>query len=308
MHNNAGAKSILDLFEPPTSVEITNEGNGNGSGCCGTSSLGSIPIPAISTATATATATISASASARSHNTNGHGDNNPHPQQSATKQTYANKIPPIPTTARSPNIRILILGPPTNLPSDFALYQQYNLELMCSGPQMARSLMEWVADCDARRIQEVEKAATNRIEEATEEDLSYGLGLGVNANVAKYRGVERGYTLGNVEGLELCKELKAILLKKESLEREGVNVKGEGNGNGSRSRSGSASVSVGKKSIARTSASGENHDVKTAIDAKYNGIDLLPRLGDLRRCMRSAIGTVEGWIKRKHGGSGSWRG
>lgn len=117
--------------------------------------------------------------------------------------------------ARSPNIRILVLGPPTNLPDDFALYQQFNLELMCSGPQMARALMEWVQDSDGRRIQEVEKAATYQksilLEQTDEEETS--------KQIAKNKKVGQASTLSNVEGAELGKELRQILLKKEAFER-----------------------------------------------------------------------------------------
>merc|ERR1711971_916757 len=86
---------------------------------------------------------------------------------------------------------------------------------MCSGPQMARALMEWVQDSDGRRIQEVEKAATYQksilMEQTDEEETS--------KQIAKNKKVGQASTLSNVEGAELGKELRQILLKKEAFER-----------------------------------------------------------------------------------------
>ncbi len=74
---------------------------------------------------------------------------------------------------RSNNIRIIVLGPPTNIPHDFHLYNHYNIELMVSSSKMARALMEWVADCDGRRIAEVDHVANERVQELVE--FGYGV-------------------------------------------------------------------------------------------------------------------------------------
>jgi len=168
------------LFQPPASVEIASESQGNNG--CDVSSIASIISVPVSISIASQI-----------------GNN-------VKKQ------------ARSPNIRILVLGPPTNLPNDFSLYQQFNLELMCSGPQMARSLMEWVANCDARRIQEVEEAATYQ-----KSILLKAMQDHDSEQLAKHKKVGQASTLSNVEGAELGKELRQILLKKESLERNNQN-------------------------------------------------------------------------------------
>lgn len=184
--------SITGLFHPPPSVYIGE----NTTKTSDTSSIGSAPLSLSSV---------------------------PLPHLATSKQAHLLKNK---TNARSPNIRILVLGPPTNLPDDFALYQQFNLELMCSGPQMARALIEWVADCDARRIQEVEKAATYQqsilMQEISveERDLLF----------AKNKKAGQASTLSNMEGKELGKELKAILLKKKNLDRNGGNAYGNRNG------------------------------------------------------------------------------
>lgn len=117
---------------------------------------------------------------------------------------------------RSAHIRILVLGPPTNLPDDFSLYQQYNLELMISGPQMARSLMEWVADHDSRRIAEVEKAAIEQKSVLLEQkDES-------NTPVDGLKQFSQAVTLSHMEGVELGKELRAILIAKEKTKMNSI--------------------------------------------------------------------------------------
>lgn len=179
-----------DLFQPPaTSVEIHPN---QGASLCDVSSIGSLPL---STPSAVPVSTSGLNMS--------------------TQNTSVGKL------MRSPNIRILVLGPPTNVPHDFSLYQQFNLELMCSGPQMARALMEWVADCDARRIQEVEKAAMYQKSILLEED---------SQQIAKLKKIGQASTLSHVEGAELGKELRQILLKKESQERNSQHAKNGTNG------------------------------------------------------------------------------
>lgn len=226
-----------DLFQPPSSVEVphvtasvpSNVGTATGTGLnlCDVSSIGSVPpltAPVASVVSGgwnlanvpppAGNATAAAAAATMAHHT-----------LSATPTVATANATAGPVglvkQARSPNIRILVLGPPTNLPDDFALYQQFNLELMCSGPKMARELMEWVADCDARRIQEVEKAAMYQKSILLEEDNSH--------QIAKLKGIGQASTLSHVEGIELGKELRQILLKKESLERNAGQVTGGGN-------------------------------------------------------------------------------
>ena len=66
---------------------------------------------------------------------------------------------------RSNNIRIIVLGPPTNVPNDFNLYLHYNIEVMISSTKMARALMDWVADWDSRKIAEVDHIANETKQE-----------------------------------------------------------------------------------------------------------------------------------------------
>lgn len=120
---------------------------------------------------------------------------------------------------RSPHIRILVLGPPTNLPDDFSLYQQYNLELMISGPQMARSLMEWVADHDSRRIAEVEKAAIEQKSVLLEQKDER------NTPADGLKQFSQAVTLSHMEGAELGKELRAILIAKEKAKMNSISNK-----------------------------------------------------------------------------------
>ena len=202
--------SISDLFLPPPSVEIgTKHANKLFSD---TSSIGSASVPVVPLPTVK------------------------HKLQQQIK-------------TRSKNIRILVLGPPTNLPDDFALYQQFHLELMCSGPQIARALMEWVADCDTRRIQEVEEAANYQKSILMEQVLNKQDGM----NLVKHN---QASTLSNVEGAELGKEVRAILLHKESLERSNPSKNIELNGIGIDNTS--ITMSTSKQSIISNTNAREN--------------------------------------------------
>lgn len=144
---------------------------------------------------------------------------------------------------RSNNIRILVLGPPTNIPHDFNLYIHYNIEVMISSTKMARALMEWVADDDGRKIAEVDQVANERKKELllesndihvvekndhgliinnggggvinggnTNSDIGCGIG-GINGTdiAALKRG--QAATLTTLEGNALGKEVLAILNK-----------------------------------------------------------------------------------------------
>ena len=213
-----------DLFQPPPSVEIASASHGNGG--CDVSTIASIPIQI------------------------------PVPIPISSQIGNGN----VEKQARSPNIRILVLGPPTNLPNDFALYQQFNLELMCSGPQMARALMEWVANCDARRIQEVEEAATYQKDillKATDDNDS--------TQLAKHKQPGQASTLNQVEGAELGKELRQILLKKESLER---NIQNRVNGS---AHSDSNTVSSSQTHTHMQMLTQQWGSIKPSISTERNG-------------------------------------
>ena len=138
--------------------------------------------------------------------------------------------PMIPTRKRirSNQIRILVLGPPTNIPNDFNLYLHYNIEVMISSTKMARALMEWVADCDGRKIAEVDQVANERKKELllienNEKEDSNGCCGGGNGGV-NYGAVglvkndvnRRSATLTGAEGTALGKEIRALLKAKDT--------------------------------------------------------------------------------------------
>ena len=72
----------------------------------------------------------------------------------------------LPPRNRSPRIRILVLGPPVGYPRSFDLYHHHGIELMVSGPEVARALMDWVTDAEERKRTEVERAAAEFMGEA----------------------------------------------------------------------------------------------------------------------------------------------
>lgn len=63
-------------------------------------------------------------------------------------------------TMRPALIRIVVLGPPVGYPRCFDDYFHHNIEVMVSGPEVAQSLMLWVADVVQRRKTEVQRAAS----------------------------------------------------------------------------------------------------------------------------------------------------
>jgi Alanine racemase, N-terminal domain len=62
---------------------------------------------------------------------------------------------------RSPQIRILVLGPPVGYPRCFDEYFHYGIEVMCSGPEVAKAMIEWVSDERSRKRTQVERAAND---------------------------------------------------------------------------------------------------------------------------------------------------
>ena len=64
-----------------------------------------------------------------------------------------------------PRVRILVLGAPVGYPGCFDVYLHYDIEVMVSGAEVAKSLGEWRKDHDGRRRAEVEMVAESRKEE-----------------------------------------------------------------------------------------------------------------------------------------------
>jgi alanine racemase len=60
---------------------------------------------------------------------------------------------------RQGHIRILVLGPPVGFPRCFDDYYHHNIEVMISGPEVAKALLEWVLNKAERMRKQVERAA-----------------------------------------------------------------------------------------------------------------------------------------------------
>ncbi|KAG7353875.1 alanine racemase [Nitzschia inconspicua] len=69
---------------------------------------------------------------------------------------------------RQAHVRILVLGPPVGFPRCFDDYYHHNIEVMVSGPEVAKALLEWVLNKKERMRKQVERAAA----EAKERILS----------------------------------------------------------------------------------------------------------------------------------------
>lgn len=88
---------------------------------------------------------------------------------------------------RQTHIRILVLGPPVGFPRCFDDYHHHNIEVMISGPEVARALLEWVCNEDERKRTLVERVAAESKERILLEQphhdnngTSNGIGPGLN--------------------------------------------------------------------------------------------------------------------------------
>lgn len=144
---------------------------------------------------------------------------------------------------RPSNIRILVLGPPVGFPRCFDEYFHHNIEVMISGPEVAKALYEWVHDPNERKRTQVERAAAESKEMARKGHHHHqpqrpippprnGQGAAIlehrdslvseasaSENSASSETQSRSYvpsaTLGNVTGSDLAKEVREILKNQE---------------------------------------------------------------------------------------------
>lgn len=72
---------------------------------------------------------------------------------------------------RPAHIRILVLGPPVGFPRCFDDYYHHNIEVMISGPEVARALLEWVYNKDERKRTLVERVANESKERILSTEL-----------------------------------------------------------------------------------------------------------------------------------------
>jgi alanine racemase len=139
-------------------------------------------------------------------------------------------------SARPPNIRILVLGPPVGFPRCFDDYFHHSIEVMISGPEVAKALYQWVHDPDERKRTQVERSAMESKERAlkgpppaaprtmpnpvmeqrdsTVSDASTSENS-LSSDTAAPRHHPPSATLGNVTGSDLAKELREILKKQQ---------------------------------------------------------------------------------------------
>mmetsp|Transcript_7518 Transcript_7518/g.18082 ORF Transcript_7518/g.18082 Transcript_7518/m.18082 type:complete len:494 (+) Transcript_7518:20-1501(+) len=136
---------------------------------------------------------------------------------------------------RPPRIRILVLGPPAPAKNAFDDFLHFNIEVMISGPEVAKALLEWVCNTEERKRLQVERAATeakeralqlqsnvqqtqqganptSRLRKKSSDSDSSNNENSVDFNVEAsqlYR--PPSATLGNVTGMDLAKEVRQIL-------------------------------------------------------------------------------------------------
>ncbi len=140
---------------------------------------------------------------------------------------------------RPPNIRILVLGPPVGFPRCFNDYFHHNIEVMISGPEVAKALYEWVHDPNERKRTQVEMAAMEAKEmalkghpppphqrpmpnmvmdprDSTVSDASTSESSQASDSLLRRHHRPPSATLGNVTGSDLAKELREILQNQQS--------------------------------------------------------------------------------------------
>ncbi|GKY92355.1 hypothetical protein MPSEU_000206400 [Mayamaea pseudoterrestris] len=161
-------------------------------------------------------------------------------QESATPEETARIMRPT-------RIRILVLGPPVGFPRCFDDYYHYNIELMVSGPEVAKSLFAWVADENERKRTQVERSANElkakalyhpslprdfmtsagdekKTDSPSPNNGDEGLSLVSHQLVGHKRTPSQeaqlprfhSSTLGNVSGQDLAREVRALLIQKAS--------------------------------------------------------------------------------------------
>jgi alanine racemase len=132
---------------------------------------------------------------------------------------------------RPSQIRILVLGPPVGFPRCFDDYYHHNIEVMISGPEVAKALLVWVCNTGERKRTQVERAAAEAKEMALkghppppprtapaslfEHKESNGSEGSTGENSQDSNSNPRYHapsaTLGNVTGSDLAKEVREIL-------------------------------------------------------------------------------------------------
>eukprot|EP00980_Cylindrotheca_fusiformis_P023063 scaffold10090_cov119-Cylindrotheca_fusiformis.AAC.1 len=150
---------------------------------------------------------------------------------------------------RASQIRILVLGPAINFPRCFDDYYYYSIEVMISGPEVARSLLQWVHNTEERKRTQVERAANEAKELAMQlqknqtrhqptqrtggsvlhkkdsnvSEISSENSTGSNGDSNQvYR--PPSATLGNVTGMDLAKEVRKILKNHMLLSTQSTNA------------------------------------------------------------------------------------
>jgi alanine racemase len=162
----------------------------------------------------------------------------PDPQRMRSSSRSASPITNT-RSMRSPHIRILVLGPPVGYPRCFDDYYYYNVEVMVSGPEVARALMEWVANPEERKRTLVERAARDAKQRAlmadprsartsingskeADEDISDGQTVLSDRSDVNMPIAHSAATLSNVSGQDLAKEVRAILMNQHAVTSSGV--------------------------------------------------------------------------------------
>jgi len=82
----------------------------------------------------------------------------------SSRSTHSQTTTTITGPARSlrpPQIRIIVLGPPVGYPRCFDDYYHHGIEVMCSGPEVAKAMVEWITDEKERKRTQVERAAND---------------------------------------------------------------------------------------------------------------------------------------------------
>lgn len=130
----------------------------------------------------------------------------------ATLASTSRSNSPTSHVLRPAKIRILVLGPPVGFPRCFDDYYYHNVEVSISGPEVAKALMEWIVDETERKRNFVQQAANESkaaamTMAARESEKRESLNEPTTVRIS-----HPSSTLGNVQGQDLAKEVRAILM------------------------------------------------------------------------------------------------
>jgi len=169
---------------------------------------------------------------------------------------------------RQGHVRILVLGPPVGFPRCFDDYYHHNIEVMISGPEVAKALLEWVVNKNERMRKQVERAAA----EAKELILS-----------------DQHLHTANGNGAGVVAPAAAAVTKPRFLETMDSNISaGDGSTGGADNTSTASSTRSGQSSSGGGAGQQQQYHPPSATLSNVTGHDLAKEVREILRNQKLA--------------------